>query len=250
MTQANFIQEKPKMWAQGLFEQSLVAKQRIGTIRELEDGRKYAYARASAAADLAAGKLVQSIAVDTACQDITCPVTAIGARTINLTMTATVGYAANDLAGGFLHVNDVTGEGHSYKIRGNDAFVIAVATPGNIYLYDEIRVALDATSQVYVTPNRQWKVFIQPAAFTGGVAGIPPRAVTASYYFWNQVKGECACWVGATWVLGEELAVDNAIPGSAEPMIHATTLDTTIGIALTQGVLDEYGLIALSIPGY
>jgi len=245
-------QEQPnKIFNQGLFDISSDAKHRIGTVRPLDDGRIFAYAKAGGT-ELAAGVLTQQIVADSALQNIAVTAAAaIGDKELSVTFTATAGLAANDLANGWLHVNDEAGEGHLYKIRGNTAFAVGVATAGTVYLYDSLRVALTKdTSEITATPSVQWGTVICPTTLTAVPAGVTSRVVTANYYYWNQVKGVCCVLTDGTIAIGEEVAPSNGTAGSVEAMVHATTLDTNVGSCITVNASTEYSLINLNIPGY
>jgi hypothetical protein len=62
MGASTFIETPNTIFNQPLFEQSATQKHRIGTIRELSDGRKYAYAKAGAT--LVSGQLNQAAVPD------------------------------------------------------------------------------------------------------------------------------------------------------------------------------------------
>lgn len=234
---------------QGLFEESSVAKHRIGTIRMLDDGRVFAYARDGGSA-LSAGKVNQQYAPTA--NHLNCAVAvaaAIGDLSVAVTLGATA--AAKDLyKDGFLHVNDATGEGHLYKIRGHAA--IDSAGTGVFYLYDKIRVALDITSEVTLTKHPQDSVLTLPTTATGVPVGVAPIAVTASYYFWNQVKGVCPVLIDGTVVIGQHVRLSDGVAGAVEPLDRdgSTEDEACIGTVLRVNANTEYGLIMLAIPGY
>lgn len=244
---ANWQEDRPGFYPQGIFEESATQKMPLGHIRPVADGRLYAYAQAGAVA-LAAGKLTQNVAP--VANHLNCVVyaaAAIGAKTVQVTLGATA-LTANYYKNGWLHVNDATGEGHLYKVRGHAAAdASAVAT---IYLYDAIRVALTTSSEVTLTVAEQSAVIVAPTTLTASIAGVPPIAVTATYYFWNQVKGDCCCLIDGTVAIGEEVAPSNTVAGAVEALVHATTFDTTVGVVRQVNADTEYGLIRLAVPGY
>jgi hypothetical protein len=147
---------------------------------------------------------------------------------------------------GWIWPNDDTGEGNLYRVKSHAAGTSDVV----VYLKDPIRVDFAAATTVTALHNRQKLVIVCPSTLTSAPAGIPPIAVTTLYYFWNQVKGVAVCLTDGTIAIGEELAVSNGTPGAVEALVHATTLDTTVGTVLTVNANGEYSLINLAIPGY
>lgn len=236
----------PKLLVQGLYDESLTALQRLGTVRCLDDGRTFAYARAGAVA-LAAGKLTQNAVVAANHLNIAvATAAAIDDTRVNVTLGATAA-AANLYKDGFLHVNDAAGEGHLYKIRGHLAIVSAGT--GYIELYDKLRVALTTLSEVTLTQSPQDGVLVFPISQTGAPAGVPPIAVTASYYFWNQVKGPCACLVDGVVVVGNDVAPGTVTAGALKAAA-TTDIVGAVGRVLRVNADTEYALIQLAVPGY
>ena len=245
----DFIEERPKIFHQGLFEESSVEKHRVGTLRKLSDGRVFAYAL-NAAVALAAGKLTQSPAPAANWKNIAvAAAAAIGDKRVSVTLGATA-LTANYLKDGFLHVNDAAGEGHLYKIRGHAAADASAAVW--IDLYDAIRVALTTSSEVTLTCHPQANVIVLPTTATSAPAGIPPIAVTASYYFWNQVKGPAAVLTDGTIVIGQHVRLSDAVAGAVEPLDRDGTAEdeAEVGTVLQVNADTEYSLINLAVPGY
>lgn len=232
-------------FAQGIYEESATQKERLNTIRVLGDGRVFAYAKNGATA-LAAAKLTQSAVWQT--DQIAQAVNTAAAGDMSLTVTVTNAVTAGQYADGFIWASDDTGEGHIYSVRTNTA-----ATGGGssvFYLNDPIRVDFAAATTVTMLANTQNGVIICPVTLTSAPAGVPLIPVTAAYYFWNQVKGPCPVLIDGTVAIGEEVAPSNGTAGAVEALLHATTFDTTVGVALTVDATTEYGLINLAIPGY
>lgn len=250
LTGIGSYQDQPgTMFQQSLFDISSTQKHRIGTIRQIDDGRLFAYAK-DGGSGLSAGKVNQQYAPTA--NHLNCSVYAavdIGAQSVQVTLGATSA-AANLYKDGFLSVNDATGEGHLYKIRGHAA--IDSAGTGTFYLYDAIRVALDTTSQVTLTKHPQDSVLTLPTTATGAPIGVAPVAVTASYYFWNQVKGVCTVLIDGTVVIGQHVRLSDNVAGAVEPLDRDGTAEdeACIGTVLRVNADTEYGLIMLAIPGY
>lgn len=255
MTIGAYQETTPRLFVQGLYDESATALQRIGTVRELDDGRKFVYAKAGASA-LAVAKLTQQVA-HVGADHLECVVsdTAIGQTRIYLTLNGTTnGVTANQYKDGFLWINKNTGIGHLYKIRGH----AAAAAGGAFYmeLYDPIRVATASSAECSLMTHPQAGVVIHPSPPTGALAGVPPRAVTAAYYFWNQVKGVCSILTVGTIVAGKAVVPSLTVDGGVDPPALSegtpnTAFDQQVcGTVLVVNITAEYSLINLNIPGY
>lgn len=235
-------------FAQALDAESATALERIGTIRVEDDGCVYVYSRNGGTA-LAAGKLTQNSVVDSNAHNETVPAAAaIGATSVSITFGSSI--AANYYRDGYMHVNDATGEGYKYRIKGHPA-----AASGNSYtvyvdLYDPIKVALEAsTSVVTFTKHPQDSVVVFPTTQTGAPAGIPLRAVTAYYYFWNQVKGPAVCLTYGTIVIGNKVQQSTSSAGAVQACATDEIIGS-VGTVLQVNATTQYSLINLAIPGY
>lgn len=234
---------KTGAFTQDIYKISATQLEELDTIRVLADGRVFAYAYAGSTA-LAVAKLNQSVApLSTSNKETVAANAAVGATVLSVTFGTAV--TANYYKDGWIY-DCIAGD--LYRVKEHAAGTTGV----QVYLKEPLRIAWTAaSSKATAIANRQNGVIICPyAALTGGTAGIAPVAVTANYYFWNQVKGPAVCLVDGTWAIGEELAPSNAVAGAAEPMVHATTWDTTVGSVLSVDANTEYGLINLAIPGY
>ena len=255
MTIGAYQEAVPRLFVQGLYDESSTALQRIGTVRELDDGRKFVYARAGAAG-LAVSKLTQQVA-HAGADHLECVVadTAIGATRISVTLNGTTTAAAANLyKDGYLWINKSTGIGHMYKIRGHKA--IAVGAAGFFELYDPIRVAAAASAEASLMKHPQDGVVIHPSPPTGAIAGVPPIAVTAAYYFWNQVKGVCPILTVGTIVAGKRAVASITVDGGVDPVVLTEGTPNTgfdqqfVGNVLVVNITAEYSLIELAVPGY
>lgn len=236
---------KNRAFAQPLFTQSATQKEELDTVREEQDGRTYAYSLAGATA-LAAGLVTQTaVATDNAHNEKLSATQSEAIGSYKVTMTFGGAVTASFFKDGYLWVNDDTGEGHMYRVKDNAAGTSDVL----VTLKDPIRVALVAsTSEVSLIQNRQALVVLAPSTLTGCPIGVPPIAVTAGYYFWNQVKGPAAVLVAGTVVIGNSVCVLTT-NGAVAPKATDSVL-CTIGTVLRVNATTEYSLINLAIPGY
>jgi hypothetical protein len=234
-------------WMQDIFQESATQKETLGAVRQLEDGRVFAYAK-NAAVALAAGKLTQSAAPSANANDETVAAdAAVGDLSVSVTFGGAV--TADFYKDGWLWVNDDTGEGHIYQVKTHAAGTTAVI----VYLKDPIRVAITAgAGTVSLVQNTQNAVIVAPTTLTSAPAGVPLIPVTASYYFWNQVKGPCPILIDGTVVIGQHVRVSDAVAGAVEPLDRdgSDENEPDIGTVLSVNANTEYGLINLAIPGY
>ena len=240
---------KTQGWNQGIYSQSATQKENLNAIRYLDDGRCFAYARAGAVA-LGAGKLTQNSIVDTNARTQTLSATqsaAIGDMSVVVTFGGAV--TADFYKDGWFHISDGTGVGHVYRIRTHAAGTASVT----LYLYDPIRVALVASTSVWVcTANIQNLVLVMPTTETGVPTGVPLIPVTINYYFWNQVKGPAPVLVHGTVVIGNIVGPSSQstpVAGAVEALASADIIGGC-GVVLQVLADTKYALINLAIPGY
>ena len=237
---------KTQGFAQDIYKESSVQLEELGTLRILSDGRKFQYARAGATA-LAAGKVTQTaIPSANASDEVVAASAAVGDMSISVTFGGAV--TADFYKDGLLWVNDDTGEGHLYRVRGHAAGTTAVI----VYLKDPIRVAVTAGSgTVSLIQNPQDLVIVYPTSGTGAPAGVPPIPVTANYYFWNQVAGPVPVLTDGTVVIGQHVRVSDGVAGAVEPLDRdgSDENEAEVGTVLAVNANTEYSLINLAI-GY
>jgi hypothetical protein len=240
---------KTQGFKQGIFQQSQFQTEILDTVRVMSDGRMFAYALAGDTA-LAAGKLTTcAVRVSNDSNRPLYAAAAVGDPRVFCTLAGAV--TADYYKDGWMSVNDcgaATGEGCVYRVKSHPAGTTAVCFD----LRDPIRVVTTTATEVTFTKNRQSLVVINPvaAALVATPIGVPPIAVTAGYYFWNQVKGPAAVLCGGTLAIGEECGPDVTVAGAVLPLVHATGIDVTLGTVMDIAGDTEYATINLSIPGY
>ena len=185
--------------------------------------------------------------------NLSCAAAAIGATTVAIE-TAGTDIVANEYKGGYLYVNDGTGQGLAYKIKSHPAHDHSDDATCVITLYDPIKVALVAsgTSQVSLAHNKYKKVIVMPATtpLTGQTVGVTQIALTASYYGWIQTGGPAAALVVGTVVIGDSVCVgiDGGTAGSVVPRVAdsaAQRVSRTVGQVMQVNASTEYALIDL-----
>ena len=249
--------QKEGGFAQGLLTQSSVKLEMIGRMRRDGD-RWYVYALNGAVA-LTAGSVVYTPAPISGHTAMVTAAAGVGAMQVTVTPTsnnATASYYKD----GYLWVDGVAGYGNAYRVADNPA--ITAASTGIIQLSEPVRTAITASSTTSLVCNTQSGVLVLPSATStalGAVAGVTPRDVAASYYFWNQVKGPAAVKVRGTVVIGNIVIADwTATSGSAGCVIPVASSSSIsdlmkggiLGQVLTVNATLTYALVNLSIHGY
>ena len=164
----------------------------VGTRGQLSDGRVFYYASSVSSSTIAAGSLVCAPATDTDYVNIAVATSApIGATSLALTLGGANTHAVNAFRGGYVVVNDATGEGHTYRIEGSSA--VTAGTAITVTLSDPIVIALvAATSQVTLLLS-PFAELDRVAGTTSRPAGVTqlliPAGDSTTQYFWVQTWG-------------------------------------------------------------
>lgn len=223
-------------FAQDIFSESSTAKETVGTIRELPDGRAFVYAKAGSSA-LAAGKLAVAAAIDADVMNEACASAhSVGDLQFAETITSTT-VAEDYFAGGYLQINDATGEGHQYKIVSNTA--VSAGTSITLTLEESIRVALTASTSEFTIVHNPAMATVESATL-GFPVGVAPMAVTASYYYWAQIRGMANVLSDDTAAVGKPLNQSTSTAGAVSGSDYASYYPQ-VGIRMgTAGVATEY----------
>ena len=226
--------------SQGIYEESVTQKAELGFRIRVGD-RVFHYAYAGGVA-LGAGALVAPAGYIAGTLEVNLAVgTAASVGTYSIPNITSAAAWAN-LAGGYMVVNDVAGQGQIYRIKSSKANA-DTATSTDLTLFDPLETALTTSSQVELYSSPYYDLDIT-GNVTDHIVGLPPIAVTANYYFWLQTWGPASCLVGATTAAGD-LLVPHTTNGSVAPGSVFTS--NIIGFALTAGTASEYNGIVLRI---
>jgi hypothetical protein len=203
----------------------------IGQRMEYEDGRKFRYTLNGGtllvASDLVQGK-IHLAGDDNLGVDATADVgdTAV-------TFTSATSTAVNYYNDGWMGVTLTPGDGYVYKILTSPVLTSGSGDIITLHADDPIRVALTASSEIGLIPNR-WNGVIQAiqTTLTAPLAGVACTPITASQYGWLQTGG-VACVQGAgSEVLGNTVVATLAQAGRTGVPV-GTDLDEMVGIVLT-----------------
>jgi len=220
---------------------STIQQHDLGARGIAKDGRKFRYLKIGATAITNAGLTLQAPAIVPNHQNVAAEAAAaLGAFVATLTLGATAA-TANQYAEGFLVINDVTGEGHTYRIKSH----AAVASSGvmTVRLYDPIKVALTTSSEACLIANPYNGAVVFPTTATGMFVGVAPYAIPANNFAWVQTYGVCSLLAAGTIGVGLGIAVPGAVAGAGTVM--AATL-AQIGHALQAAVDTEYRAVFLN----
>lgn len=234
----------PVIYGINPYEYGTTPQHQLGSIGHAADGRKFRYCKNNATNAMVAGTLQQNSAESTTNESIVTAATSIGATSV--TTTGTVTMTANQYADGFMVVTGEagTGGGYYYRIKSHPAATGAVVT---VKLYDPIKVALSATTQVDFVPNPYNLVIINPTSATGAPLGVAMNACPASNYTWIQTGGPGIAYADASGAVtvGSIVTASNQTAGCVEDGDSDT--QTIVGTAITGIAQAEFGLVNLTI---
>lgn len=221
----------------------------LGTMMELSDGRRYAYALAGAT--IAAGLLAQSAlyggSAATVQHDLTPTAAAIGATTVIIT-TDTDSTVKDLYKGGYILVSDggsAIGQGHMYGVVGNLASGAGAAT--TFTLDRPLTLAWTSSTRVCLHVNPYSKVIVAPATTpTGFALGIPNVSLTDAYYGWLQTWGWCNSLNKTALTMGTSVIQDLGAAGSTG-VSAGSEAETVLGRAGIVVDTTDSGLIFLQL---
>ena len=197
----------------------------LGTKLEARDGRIWRYCKAGGT-QLAAGLMGQSPAIDAKLEREaqTAHTWNLGDTVGTVLVTTGSGLTPANLAGGYMVVEDGTGEGQYYKI--DTAAWATGDTVLTVTLDEPIRVAtVNDSSLVSLYPNPWLGIVVAPTTLTGYCVGVATGIITANHYYWAQRCGPCAMVVdgGETVVVGEAAGYPASIATPGAVGISAVT---------------------------
>ncbi len=195
----------------------------IGTLGITRDGRGFRWAQDDGTG-LARARLAVNSNQDTDDNNnLVSVAAAVGDKQVTVAVDNAV--TADKYAGGYFTTRDGTGEGYSYLIASNTSAAGAGTVVVN--LDEPLIEALATTSEATLRKHAYQSVMLSVADQLDMPIGVTPVAVTASYYFWAQVWGECSVLGDAsTHARGSEATISAATVGAvglkdgvAEPLV-------------------------------
>lgn len=228
------------------FEQHQYQMHQLGARGVDQFGDLYRYAKVGGS-NISKGKLQMAPAPKTNHHNVSvAAAAAIGVTKVTVTLGATAA-TANEYAGGVFAINDVDGEGATYRIKSHPA----ADSAGSLELTLErpIVVALTTSSQACLVHNA-WNGVVEAAVEERQPAGVPSIDGTAGYFLWLKTKGVAAVLAGAAIDLGADVTPHASTAGAVGAVSDtaATEVDQVrVGQAIVAGVDTEYRPIRLSI---
>lgn len=230
--------------ASNTFETSTQDIHGVGNLSYDSQGRFLRWVKAGGSA-ISRGKLQTSPAPITAHHEMAVDTIAQGETIVTgITPGATAG-AANLYAGGFLVVNDDTGEGMAYEINRHAA--ITASTAFSVTLKEPIEVAFGAGTTVTLVHN-PWSGVIEGTSSTAHPVGIAANNIAAGAYGWVISKGIAPALADETIRVGSWVSPGTSVAGAVEEYDDVTTVaDSAVGWAIVAGVDTEYRPIYVDI---
>jgi hypothetical protein len=237
-----FESMKNQMFRQSIMQTSTEQKEALGTLRILDDGRKFRYGKNGAGALTHAGLLVQALGITAHHQNMAVATATAGSTLVIPTLGATAA-TANYYADGFLQVYEGgTHIGAQYKVRANEAADASAAC--KIYLDEPIIAVLtNGTHKVSLVPN-QYTGLVVATAVAQPVIGLTVRPMAANVYGWFQTGGVATVDMHTTTALGHLLVPAAAGRSTTAAGYTAPFIGYKLGVA---GVQDKAGAAFLTI---
>jgi len=237
-----FESMKNVMFRQSIKEVSTTQKEALGTLRILDDGRKFRYGKNGATPLTHAGLCVQALGVTAHHQDMAVATVAAGKVTVKATMGATAA-TANYYAGGYLQVyQGGTHIGAQYKVLSNDAADSAAVV--TVQLEEPLIEALtNGTHTVSLVPD-QYTGLVVATAVAQPVIGLTVRPMAANVYGWFQTGGVATVDMHTTTALGHLLVPAAAGRSTTAAGYDAPVIGYKLGVA---GVQNKAGAAFLTI---
>lgn len=219
----------------------------VGTRWDLSDGREVMLVKAGGTA-LDAGKIMQDAAIVADHQNIA--VAGYTAYSNNgnqpAQITVTLGgtaATANQYRGGFVVVNDGTGEGQTVRIASHPA---ADASASLVITLEEgfVTAPVAAASEVCLLPPHGKDIVVMPTTATGAVAGITLYPIAASAYGYVVTKGVTSCL--AQGAIGVGLGFTHSATTAGAALVAAATT-ARHGYAAQAGVDTEYRAVYVNV---
>lgn len=220
---------------QGITSVSTTQKERLGTLRILEDGRKFRYSQTAAV--ITPGQATAAKAIVAA--HITGAVGSFNTTRTQLTVTLLAtgtAIALNGLVGGYLMVESGVGAGRSYRIASNTAATTA-STSIIVTLHDRM-AASDATTKVALVHSPYFNVIVGGAGLIP--TGIAPVTLAIGDYYWSQTGGLANALIEGTPAVGAPVGLD-ATAGSLKVIVDTTASNAIVQVGQVFGTVGVDG---------
>ncbi len=243
------------------FEMHKTPKYALGTKVELADGTVYRYAHLGADTNrglLVATDISESCQVDTdnvivapaSCQTTTDGTA--GQKFIEITLASVT---ANQFAGGKIIITDDTGEGYTYRIKGNTATGDPASGNFRLELYDNLQASLDATSDFAI-----WgPIYANLEGATAGTDMVPVGVTCSTFdvsdkaYGWILTKGIVGILQDGTIAAGDLVALSDGVTGAVHAAAGGGTAisdliaEALVGVCVIAGDSTGHGVFKINL---
>ena len=234
----------PEIYGIDPFDSGSVQLHQLGTKGVLPDGSTYRYVKAGATA-LVAGNLYDGPAGVANHTNLTCAAAAAAATTITVTLGATAA-TANQYQDGYIVINDVDGQGFTYRIKSHPAADASATLELTLQPNTPVVTALTTSSQASLVANQYNGVIIHATTETGIPVGVCDyRQIAASEFGWIKTRGTAGLLIKATTGIGLSVAASDTTTAGAGEVGDGVL--PPIGYALAAGVDTEYNPVFLTI---
>lgn len=161
-----------------------------------------------------------------------------GVTMVELTLGAT-GLNANEMAGGWLFVNDGTGQGQVMRIISHPA---ALATAVCMFtLADPVTLAFNAANTLCaLAPNPYSLAIVHPSPPTAKLVGVPVAAIVAGSFGWFQTRGPAAILTDGVVYIYQQVRASTGVNGAvSHAILEIATSNTAAGAEDANGRLLE-----------
>ena len=213
----------------------------LGSAMQFADGRRFRYAKAAGTA-IATAKLCQQTLNDANFDELVVPTArAAGSRQVTLT-TGSTAVTVDQLADGWLVVEDDAGEGYLYTVKSNAA--AATTATLTVDLYEELQVAWTTNTTVGIFVNPYAATIIHPSPATALLTGWTVVAHAASAFGWLATWGPTIALVEGTEVINEGLIDSASADGAVAPTAStAAGEENYVAITMEVTATTEHGLV-------
>jgi len=220
-----------------IFDSGTTPKFAVGTKFERQDGSVLRYAHFGAATVRGAAVATD---ISESCQADTDNVILAPASCVN-TSDGTIGayyveitlasVTADMFAGGYFVTTDDTGEGYTYRVKGNTATDNPATGTFRLELYEPLQVAVDATTDFAINGSR-WANLEGATTTDFDVSGVSVRSQDAGDFGWVLSKGVVGYLDSGGCTAGQAIA-PSATAGALADAAAAT--ENIVGICLIAG---------------
>jgi len=241
-----------KMWhnaVPNVYGESVTQLADIGTILRMpgKDGRAFIYCKA-AAAEIGIAKMAQAEAITSQWVDET--QTAYGWTTGDIANTCLITAGStptvDEWKDGWMIQTNGTGLGQMHLIVGNTSH----ATLPVVTLYKAVVTDIPAAGQLSFLKSNFLDTIVvdKTAGLTAHAIGVPLITVTASYFYWSQVKGPCPLTVDTGETVSVGFPVTHpatcAVDGTCGPCV---TLENRYGDVMYLAAADKIAVVNLDL---